>query len=73
MPHIGIVCQGRKAQRDLATLSRYRVEGFLFFNFYILITDMQPQREGYDEPEPTGHPGCRRVSAQSECVNQHSM
>ena len=22
---------------------------------------MQPQREGYDEPEPTGHPGSTRA------------
>ena len=31
------------------------VEFFIFY-FYILITHMWPQREGYDEPEPSGHP-----------------
>ena len=34
---------------------------FFFFFFYILSTHMWPQREGYDEPEPTGHPDSARA------------
>ena len=61
-------------QRQAREVSRYREESIqaaiaayqrhqytsLFF-FYILITQMQPQREGYAEPEPTGHPDSTRA------------
>ena len=33
----------------------------ILFLFYTFITHMQPQREGYDEPEPIGHPDSVRA------------
>ena len=38
---------------------------YFYFYFYIFITHMQPQREGYDEPEPTGLPGSARLCTTS--------